>query len=52
MIPWIYADIDTIIDSYSEPPKEKPTCEDCQRECQMMGLDMDACASYKPPKEE
>lgn len=35
-----------------EPPKEKPTCKDCQRECQMMGLDMDACASYKPPKEE
>lgn len=22
MIPWIYADLDTIIDSYSEPPKE------------------------------
>ena len=23
LIPWIYADIDTIIDSYSEPPKEE-----------------------------
>lgn len=34
-----------------EPPKEKPTCEDCQRECQMMGLDMEACASYEPPEE-
>lgn len=34
------------------PPKEKPTCKDCQRECQMMGLDMEACASYEPPKEE
>lgn len=22
MIPWIYADLDTIIDSYSEPPKD------------------------------
>ena len=23
MIPWIYADLDTIIDSYSEPPEEE-----------------------------
>ena len=23
MIPWIYSDLDTIIDSYSEPPKEE-----------------------------
>ncbi len=23
MIPWIYADIDEIIDFYSEPPKEE-----------------------------
>lgn len=22
-VPWIYADIDTIIDNYSEPPKEE-----------------------------
>ena len=22
-IPWIFADLDTIIDSYSEPPKEE-----------------------------
>lgn len=22
MIPWIYADLDTIIDNYSKPPKE------------------------------
>jgi hypothetical protein len=33
-------------------PKEEPTCKDCQRECQMIGLDMEACASYEPPKEE
>ena len=25
IIPWIYADLDTIIDSYSEPPKEELT---------------------------
>ena len=25
MIPWIYADLDMIIDNYSEPPKEEPS---------------------------
>lgn len=39
-------------DMRPEPPKEKPTCKDCQRECQMMGLDMEACVSYEPPKGE
>lgn len=28
------------------------TCVDCQRDCQMIGLDMPACTAYEPPKEE
>lgn len=27
-------------------------CIDCQRDCQMIGLDMPACTAYDPPKEE
>lgn len=26
-------------------------CIDCQRDCQMIGCDMKACASYEPPKD-
>ena len=26
------------------------TCVDCQRDCQMIGLNMPACTAYKPPK--
>lgn len=31
--------------------KDKPTCKDCQCICQMMGLDVEACDLYEPPKE-
>ena len=27
-------------------------CVDCQRDCQMIGLDMPACTAYEPPKEK
>ena len=27
-------------------------CIDCQRDCQMIGLDMPACTAYDPPKKK
>ena len=29
MKPWIFADLDTIIDTYSEKPNDKKNCDNC-----------------------